>query len=105
MLEEWKEIKALFIKLLLPSLMGLSIKLAIMSRKEDLTIKKVIISFICGVGSAYLFYPFVVEDVSENWLPLVIAVITMSGEKIGTYAMYRLNVENIFDFLIRKKKL
>jgi len=101
--DEWRELKAFFVKLLLPALMGLSIKLAILSRKENLTIKKVLISFVCGIGAAYLFYPFVIDSVSEHWLPLVIAVITISGEKIGTYALYKLKVEDIFDFLTRKK--
>jgi hypothetical protein len=103
MIDEWKEVKAFVVKMLLPALMGLSIKLAILSRKENLTVKKVLISFVCGIGAAYLFYPFIADDVSEHWLPLVIAVITISGEKIGTYAMYRLNVERIFDFLIKNK--
>ena len=84
--------------------MGLSVKLAILSRKENITVKQIIISFVCGIGSAYIFAPLVMNDVSDHWLPLVIAVITMSGEKIGSYALYRLNIENVFDFLTKNKK-
>jgi len=104
MIDEWKEFKALLIKILLPALMGLSVKLAILSRKENITVKQIIISFVCGIGSAYIFAPLVMNDVSDHWLPLVIAVITMSGEKIGSYALYRLNIENVFDFLTKNKK-
>lgn len=104
MIDEWKEFKALLIKILLPALMVLSVKLAILSRKENITVKQIIISFVCGIGSAYIFAPLVMNDVSDHWLPLVIAVITMSGEKIGSYALYRLNIENVFDFLTKNKK-
>ena len=104
MIDEWKEFKALLIKILLPALMGLSVKLAILSRKENITVKQIINSFVCGIGSAYIFAPLVMNDVSDHWLPLVIAVITMSGEKIGSYALYRLNIENVFDFLTKNKK-
>lgn len=103
MIDEWKELKALFVKILLPALMGLSVKLAILSRKENLTIRQILISFVCGIGSAYLLSPLVMDEVSEHWLPLCIAVITMSGEKIGSYALYRLNVEKLIEFFIKKK--
>ena len=103
MMDEWKEAKAFVIKLLLPALMGLSIKLAILSRKENITIKQVIISFVCGIGSAYLFSPWIIDELADHWQPLAIAIVTISGEKIGSYALYKVNAERIFDFLTRKK--
>jgi hypothetical protein len=102
--DEWKEIKALFIKILLPALMGLSVKLAILSRKENITVRQVIISFICGIGSAYLFAPWIMDEVTEHWQPLAIAIITISGEKIGSYALYKVNAEKIIDFITPRKK-
>jgi hypothetical protein len=102
--DEWRELKALFIKILLPALMGLSVKLAILSRKENVTIKQIVISFICGIGSAYLFAPWIMDEVAEHWQPLAIAIITISGEKIGSYALYKVNAERFIEFFIPKKK-
>src|SRR6478736_4283111 len=104
MTDEWKELKALCVKILLPALMGLSVKLAILSRKENITIKQVIISFICGIGSAYLFAPLIMDDVTEHWQPLAIAIVTISGEKIGSYALYKINAERLIEFFLPKRK-
>ena len=103
MIDEWRELKALLIKTMLPALMGISIKLAILSRKENITVKQIIISFVCGIGAAYLSAPLILDTVSDHWQPMAIAVMTISGEKIGSYILFRLNVERIFDFLTRKK--
>lgn len=104
MIDEWKEIKALFIKILLPALMGLSVKLAILSRKENITVKQVIISFVCGIGSAYLFAPLIMDDIKEHWQPLAIAIVTISGEKIGSYALFKINAERLIEFFLPRKK-
>ena len=50
-----EDIKVWLVKILLPSLVAISIKIAIQSKKEAVTWFNVITSFITGIGSAYLF--------------------------------------------------
>lgn len=85
-------------------MVALSIKLAIQNGKKKVTIFQVISSFITGIGSAYLFSELVMSEVSYEYIPLVIAVITISGEKIGHYLVYKLDVENVIKMLVEKYK-
>lgn len=88
-------------KIIIPALVAVSIKLAIQAGQKKLTIFQVVASFITGVGSAYLCGSYVMAHISNDWLPIVISVIAISGEKIGYYVIYKLNVEGLLDILIK----
>jgi hypothetical protein len=102
--EGGSDLKSLIFKIFMPALVALSIKLAIQNGKKKVTIFQVISSFITGIGSAYLFSELVMSEVTPEYIPLVIAVITISGEKIGHYLVYKLDVENVIKMLVEKYK-
>lgn len=104
MVDEWKEIKAFLIKIIIPSLAAISMKLAILSKNKEMTLLRVIVSFVTGVGAAYLLSKPIQNNISDEWVAVAIGIITISGEKIGYYVMFRLNIENILDFLTKNKK-
>jgi hypothetical protein len=102
--EGGSDLKSLIFKIFMPAMVALSIKLAIQNGKKKVTIFQVISSFITGIGSAYLFSELVMSEVTPEYIPLVIAVITISGEKIGHYLVYKLDVENVIKMLVEKYK-
>ncbi len=70
----------------------------------------VVVTFTCGIGFSYLFW-FAKNYVSSSFQPFVIAVVAMSGEKIGRWLMHRLSIErllndmlgNILTYITKKK--
>jgi hypothetical protein len=62
-------------------------------QKQKLSIVSIITSFIIGIGSAYLASDVILTSFSSKWVPLVISVITISGEKIGMWLVYKFNFD------------
>jgi len=100
----WIEMKAFFLKILMPALVAVSIKIAIQSKSKQVTVLQIIISFVTGIGSAYLFSGLILDTFSENYVPLYIAIVAISGEKIGQWLVYKLNVESILEGIVSKLK-
>lgn len=90
-----EEAKAFIFKVIIPALVAVSVKLAVMGKQGKITFFQVISSFVTGIGSAWLAGPFVQSYTSANSMPLVIAAIAISGEKIGYFFIYKLNIEEI----------
>lgn len=97
-----EDLKTWLIKILLPSLVAISIKLAVTAKKDSVTWFSVITSFVTGIGSAYLFSEPVISSVPHGYIPLVIAIIAISGEKIGFWLVFKFNVEAILEDLVEK---
>lgn len=95
-----EDIKIWLVKILLPSLVAISIKIAIQSKRESVTWFNIITSFITGIGSAYLCSDLVISTISQSYVPIAIAIITISGEKIGFWLVYKMNVENILQSMV-----
>ncbi len=95
------EIKTWFIKPLIWAMVAISVKLAVQSRKNKITFGVAISSFVTGVGSAYLFSDYVSGAFTHEMQPLIIAVIAISGEKIGEYILYRISFDALLDVLIK----
>lgn len=96
------ELKNLFVKVLIPALIAVSIKIAIDSRKKTISIFNVIGSIITGVGMAYLFSGIILSTFSEDLIPLMIALVAISGEKIGNWLIYKFNIDTFIEALIEK---
>lgn len=88
------EVKNWIFKIGLPSFVAISVKLAIQSKTMKMSWFVVITSFVTGVGSAYIFSDIVMTQVAPEYTSAVIAVIAISGEKIGYWLIYRFNLEN-----------
>lgn len=91
-----EDIKNWIVKILLPALVAISMKLAVEFKRGTVTWFNVVASFITGIGSAYLCSGLVIDAVPHNYVPIAIAIITISGEKIGFWLVYKLNIETIF---------
>lgn len=95
------EIKSWVLKPLVWAMMAVSVKLAVQSKKERLTMGIVVTSFMAGVGSAWLFADYITMNYSHQYQPLIIAIIAISGDKIVEYLLYKINFQQLLDSLIK----
>lgn len=96
----WESLKNLIIKILIPAIVGVGINIAITSRKKTMSVFNIILSLFVGVGVAWLLSGVVLNNFSEVWQPPLIALIAISGEKIATWTIFKLNVDKLIEILI-----
>ncbi|MFN8960804.1 MAG: hypothetical protein ACK5YV_04455 [Betaproteobacteria bacterium] len=96
-----EEIKSWIVKPLIWAMLAISVKLAVQSKRQKITVGIVITSFLAGIGSAWIFADYVMLNYSHQYQPMIIAVIAISGEKIVEYILYRVNFQELLDALIR----
>src|SRR5690606_12611620 len=103
-----EEIENLLIKIIIPALVAISIKLAVQSRQGKMSLFTTITSIIVGVGCAYLSSGWVLKTFSDETMPIAVGVITIAGEKIAYWLIFKFNFDIIgdafIDFLINKYK-
>jgi hypothetical protein len=97
-----EEMRTLWAKVLIPAFVAISIKIAVASRKNSMTVFNIITSIVIGVGSAYLFSGVILSTFSQDYVPLMIALVTISGEKIGNWIIYKFNIDTFIEALIEK---
>lgn len=95
-----EEVINFFYKIFIPSFIAISIKVATQIKKEQLTMTRVVLSFIIGIGCAYFVYPFVSKNIESAYLPLIVGVVSISGEKIAEYVIYKFNVDYFLQALV-----
>lgn len=99
---------AFFFKILLPPLVGISIKVAIKMEKEKMTTVRIILAYIVGVGVAWLCSPVIIDATPQTYAPMILATVAITGDKIAEYLIYKLNIDGIltalFENLIKKKE-
>jgi hypothetical protein len=103
-MSDMEDLRSWILKILLPALVAISIKLAVQSKQGAMSWFNVITSFVCGIGSAYLASDLVTSSINPHYVPLVIAVIAISGEKIGFWLVYKFNVESFMEGVMDKFK-
>lgn len=79
--------------------MGVTIKIATQVKKEKMTKFRMFLGYICGVGLACLCAPFIMDSVSKNYVPLVIAIVAISSDKVCEYIIYKLDIDGFLSAL------
>jgi putative effector of murein hydrolase len=97
-----EDAKAWIVKIIVPALVAISIKLAIQSKSMRMSWFNIMTSFITGIGAAYLCSDIVLTYIAPEYTTAAIALIAMSGEKIGYWVVYKFNVESILEGLLDK---
>lgn len=90
-----QEFKTFLLKIIIPALVAVSIKIAIMSQRTKMSAFNIAGSFIIGVGVAYLTGDLILHSISPNYVPLVIGVLTLVGEKIAYWILFTLKVDKM----------
>ncbi len=98
-----EEVKSFVFKVIVPALIAVSIKLAVMVKTEkSISMFQAVTSFITGIGSAWLSSPLIIAYTSEKSMPLVIAAVAISGEKIGYFFIYKFKAEELIKAIYEK---
>ena len=87
------ELQTFFFKIFIPAFVGVSIKVAMQIKKERFNFSRVVLSFITGVGCAYYLYPFIDHEVTDKYMPLIVGIVAISGERIAEYLIYKFDVD------------
>lgn len=90
-----------FFKVFIPAFIAISIKVATQIKKEKMKFTRVIISFVVGIGCAYFTYPFIQNGkIDESYVPLLVGVIAMSGEKIAEFIIYKWDIDGTLKTIV-----
>lgn len=102
-----EEVTNFFIKVVLASFLAISVKIAVQMKKEKISIINASLSIIIGVSIAALCGNAVLHYFTSYWVPVVIGVITIIGEKIANWLIYVFKVDKLMEdflkYLTRKK--
>lgn len=99
-LETKNEIYNFIFKALIPALVAVSLGLAVKAKTQRLTMKRVFISYITGVGVSYFAYPLIGYQYFGDFYGAVIGVIALTSEKIMEFLLFRFNVDLFLGSLI-----
>ena len=83
-------------KILIPAFIGISLKVAVQMKRTKLSFLNVVLSFITGICTAWMFSNLIQDNVPINYQSISIAIIAISGEKIGDWIVYKFRID---DFL------
>lgn len=100
--------KSFIIRVILTSLIAISVKLSIQIKKEKVSVMNAFLSIVIGVGVATLCGNMVIHYFNTYMSTIVIAVITITGEKIATWFIYKLKVDrylkDFLEYLLKRRK-
>lgn len=90
-----EDIKSFLLKIIAPAMITVSIRLAVIAQKSKLSLINVVTSFIIGVGIASLCGGWIMETVPRNHVPIYIALITLGGENIAQWFIFKFKADQI----------
>lgn len=103
MIEKLNQIEeqiAFFFKIILPSILGVSIKIATQVKREQITWFRMFLAYVCGVGLAWLCAPVIIDAVPKNYVPLVIAIVAITADKVFEFVIYKFDVDGFLTSII-----
>lgn len=103
-----------FIKIIIPAILGVGMKIAIEMKKNKAKISfiNVCLSMFVGVAGAYISSGLIQSELDTKYQSIAIAFIAIISDKVAEYIIYRLNIDsmltaffnNCFDFIINLRK-
>jgi hypothetical protein len=91
-------------KILIPAMVGISLKIAVQMKKTRLSFLNVALSFIAGISCAWLLSDLIHLHVQEQYQAISIAIIAISGEKVGDFLVYKLRVDEFLQAFVSALK-
>lgn len=92
-----EEVRTFLAKIIIPALVAISVKLALQSKRQKVSLMNVITSMIIGIGTAYLSSDWVLGNFDHGTVPIIIATITITSEKLGYWILDRFDVGSMID--------
>lgn len=104
MIEKLKELPDEFLNFLLKvlpfSLATLAISISVQVKNKTATIMGVTMSAIIGISTAWIFGSFINAHFSPSTAPIIIGVVTITGEKVGYWFVYKFKFDKIGEALV-----
>lgn len=89
------EVWNFIIKTLPFSLAALAISISIQIKNKTASIVNTVLSVIIGVSCAYITGSFINKHFSDSVSPIMIGIVTIAGEKIAYWLIYKFNFDQI----------
>lgn len=99
-MKNFEDLYQFVVKIVIPATVGVSLKVAIQMRKEKISFINVVLSFVVGIASAYLFSSIIDNNVPKDYQSIAIAIVAISGEKIGEWLVYRMNIDGFLQAIL-----
>jgi len=82
-------------KIIFPAFLAVGVKIAIEMKKNrsKVSLFNVALSMLIGVGGAYISSGLVQKNCDAEYIPIVIALIAITSEKIGEFIIYKFNFD------------
>ena len=82
-------------KIIFPAFLAVGVKIAIEMKKNKSKISffNIFLSMVIGVGGAYFSSEAVLKNFDSENVPIAIALIAITSEKIGEFIIYKLNID------------
>ena len=90
-----------FLSIILPALAGIAISISIKMKSKRVKFIHVFLSLVIGVLTAYLTGKWILHHTSPDLAPPAIAVVTILGEKIGYWLVFKFKVDTFLEALVR----
>lgn len=103
-MREFDDMYQFFTKVAIPAMVGVSLKVAIQMRKQKVSFMSLVLSIVIGISMAYILSSIVETQVPKIYQSQVYAIIGISGEKIGEWIVYRMNLDGILSSILTALK-
>ena len=91
-------------KVIIPALVAVSVGIAVKMKQKRISILSAVTSYVIGVGFAFIFGFVIIEGVQEQWVPILIGTIAITGEKVGYWLIFKFKFDTLGDALIEVLK-
>jgi hypothetical protein len=95
------EVWNFIIKTLPFSLAALAISISVQIKNRTASIINTVLSIVIGVSCAYITGTFINAHFSTSTAPIIIGVVTIAGEKIAYWLIYKFNFDLIGEALVK----
>ena len=92
-INQFEEQIAFFFKVIVPSFLGVSIKIATQMKTKKISILQGLISYVVGISLAVLCAPVITDSVPPRYVALLIGLVAITADKISEYLIYKFNVD------------
>jgi hypothetical protein len=91
-----------FIMKTLPfSLAAIAISISIQIKNKTASLVNAFMSIIIGISCAYITGAYINDTFSPKWAPIIIGIITITGEKIAYWLIYKFNVDELGEAAVK----
>lgn len=95
------EIWSFIVKALPVSLAALAISISVQIKNKTATVINVILSIVSGIACSYLTAPFVFDSFGKGAAPIILGVVTITGEKVAYWLIYEFKVDKLMESVLK----